>query len=106
MKTTRYSCDRCGHTQNSDRKLSDSDRWMRTVTLLMEDGCPERHDFGYRNDLSSRNAVKSVLWCYECTVSVGLPALKEMKDEPESTSPTIEFLVREMIHDEIAAARS
>lgn len=103
MKTITYACDRCGHTQDSDRKFADTDRWMTTITLAMQDGHQENNN-GHLN-LTARDTakVKTVLWCDKCCDEVGLSNIHRLSQPMpyDPAPPTLEDMLREIIREEI-----
>ncbi len=99
MKNESYSCDRCGHTQDRDRKFSDEDRWMWKVTLFCHLGDDPK--------VEDRNLVRQVLWCSSCCDEVGLDNLSGHTEQPVDVAdpPSFEDVLRAIIRDEIGAPR-
>lgn len=98
MKTTIYACDRCDWKQDRDRKFDGPYRWMRTVSILMEDG---HHDIGYGSRLDGSDMIKSVFWCDVCCAAVGLARHRPVPKADEPPPPTIEDMLREIIREEM-----
>jgi hypothetical protein len=106
MRSEIYTCDRCGHSQGTDGRHGPDARKMQTLTLVVEDGWYARQNIYSHNDMASRNAVKSVLWCEVCCAAVGIDKLKYPPKLPEEApAPTFEYAVRELIREEIEASR-
>src|ERR1700733_14894536 len=97
MKTETYTCDRCAHAQDRDRKFDGPYRWMRTITLCMEEGFVHRS--GTAERFLSRDIVKTVLWCDQCCTETGIDGVTRLaRPKPdEAPAPTLEDMVRDIV---------
>ena len=98
-----YCCDKCGHTQSSDRKFSDSDRWMKTIVLGVKDGF-QHVDGNIRFGFS--DTVESVLWCDQCLGDFGVTrlVLRQPANDPPPPAPTLDDIIRDIVAQKPAEA--
>lgn len=93
-----YVCDRCGHEQLSDRKFTDTDRWMFTVTVISETGFTR----GPRNVMRA-DRKGCVFWCQNCCQEVGVLAPPEPVAKTQEP-PSLEDMIREIVREEVGHA--
>ena len=87
VKTT-YTCDRCGHSQETNEQL-----WTLTASL---------NSFL----LTYSTTKKSALWCRNCVEQFGLlPIIEKEKNKVIEPGPTLEDLLRAIIRSEIKDAK-
>jgi hypothetical protein len=96
-----FTCDRCGYEQDRDRKFNDEMRWMRTITLFVEDGHAIRQGVNFHH-IASRDRHGSVLWCDKCCEDSGLNRITKVTTAKanEQPEPTIEDIIREIVREE------
>jgi hypothetical protein len=96
-----FTCDRCGYEQDRDRKFNDEMRWMRTITLFVEDGDANRHGVNPHH-IASRDQSISALWCEKCCDETGVSRLNRLSKPTPDDPPaaTMEDIVREIVRDE------
>lgn len=97
-RNTTFTCDRCEHTQRSDRKFRDDDRWMRTIRIDVFDGdMPE----GAIRHANIKYSIQS-LWCDKCLGEFDTHRLTSRPDGQEApATPTFEEVLRAVIGEEI-----
>lgn len=110
-RITIYECDRCGHTQDRDRKFSDDQRWMRTITVYVEDGFNETRTNLDTEDrpvlIPFRDNMGSVLWCEKCCDDTGISKLTAVSRRPINDGQpvaTLETAIRDVV-DRVLSAR-
>lgn len=90
MITTTYTCDDCGHEQDTPEQM-----WHIGVAL--------RHH-GTKNN-SYEKPREEELWCRNCVEKLGLlPTPKEQKSEEPAPEPmSLEDMIRDIIHEEVSS---
>ena len=92
---TAYVCDRCGHSQPSDHQM-----WQVGIA------CHATRTSGYSSSLDYKAFQATRMWCRGCCEAVGvLPPHAPRKAETATAQPSFEDIVRDMIREEIEAAR-
>ncbi len=89
MITITYTCDKCSHAQDNNTQM-----WE--ISLHLE------HANQQQNAYISRTPAVKELWCRRCVVKLQLlPFPKaEKNDPPPPPKPTLEDMIREIIHEE------
>lgn len=91
MIETKYTCDRCGHTQDKPDQM-----WMVGFTY--------KHTL-HAYSLKSEDPQKTALWCRKCLEGFAiLPSADKKKDEAPKPAPTIEDLIRDIVADAVSDA--
>ncbi len=86
MIVTTYTCDKCGHTQDTG-----SDMWSLRVSLDTSSGS---HQFA----MSKRDA----LWCHSCVSKLGLLPIPAASGPPVyNEEPTFEDMIRQIVREEV-----
>ena len=93
MITTTYKCDRCGHSQEDKQQM-----WH--VKIYCEHvGYVQPRQFHFLPD-------GDALWCRKCVDELGLLSSFVNPSAIQATPPpTLEDQIREIVREEVAAAR-
>ena len=92
---TAYVCDRCGHSQPTDDQM-----WQVGVA------CHTTRSTVYSLASDYRTFQSTRMWCRGCCETVGvLPPAGPRKGEMAMAQPSFEDIVRDIIREEIEAAR-
>ena len=85
MIVTKYTCDRCGHTQNTNDQM-----WSVGVFAWI----------GWRRESTAPR--KECLWCHDCCVQYGLlPTSPTETVQPLAQETSLEDIIRGIVKQEM-----
>ncbi len=85
--TTEYKCDRCEHTQEERTQMWEVEVMRRSL------------DSPSASASAARQPPKK-LWCKKCMEELHILPCKQGQEEKLPPPPTLEDLIREIIHEE------
>ena len=97
MIVTTYTCDKCGHEQNDDKQM-----WEIGIALNHRGTPPS--GFSRLGGAVLNETIE--LWCRKCVEGLRLLPTPRPKpdDPPPPPKPTLEDMIREIVHEEIVDA--